>query len=103
MLSSMVIVEWRMVEFLVLLCIIFHRELQEETGISSQYTENLRPVDSLAYAHVDPEGKKGYLQTEGLFVYDIELPVDTLPRVNDGEAQCFYLMSVDEVGFLCLY
>jgi hypothetical protein len=37
------------------------------------------------------------IQPECQYVYDLELPRDTIPKPNDSEVQEFYLWTVEEV------
>ena len=70
------------------------KELEEEAGIAHELTKNLKPVDAITYAYIK---NGGCVSMEGEFVFDLKLPVDLVPRNTDGEVECFYLMSVDEV------
>lgn len=38
------------------------------------------------------------INREAEFVFDLKLPVDFKPNNQDGEVECFYLMSIDEVN-----
>ncbi len=37
-------------------------------------------------------------QKDTIFCYDLELPKDFVPKVNDGEVEKFELMDIDEVA-----
>ena len=70
------------------------KELQEEANLSGDLIKNLKQVDAISYAYDRSDG----VWPEGEFVFDIKLPVDFVPQNSDGEVECFYLMSIDEVS-----
>jgi isopentenyldiphosphate isomerase len=71
------------------------KELEEEAGVSKELASTLKSVDAITYAYVGSQGVKN--ETE--FVFDLKLPEDFKPFPRDGEVECFYLMSIDEVIF----
>jgi hypothetical protein len=45
----------------------------------------------------DFPGEKGLVTPDFVYIYDIELPQDVIPRPQDDEVSGFSLMSVDEL------
>lgn len=37
------------------------------------------------------------LQPETQYIFDLQLPSDVTPKPQDGEVECFYLWTLDEV------
>jgi 8-oxo-dGTP pyrophosphatase MutT (NUDIX family) len=70
------------------------KELDEEASINGELLNNLKPVGAISYAY---ETVNEGIHREGEFCFDIELPLDFVPRNKDGEAESFHLMSVDQV------
>jgi isopentenyldiphosphate isomerase len=74
-------------------CIV--REAEEEASIPPEYTRK----------HVLPCGTLSYIMSRGRpccqhqtqYVYEMNLEPDLIPKVNDGEVEEFYLMTLDEV------
>ena len=62
--------------------------------MSGELIKNLEQVDAVSYAYDRSDG----VWPEGEFVFDIKLPADFVPQNTDGEVECFYLMSIDEVS-----
>ena len=70
------------------------KELDEEAGINGELLKSLKPVGAISYSYeTEDEG----IHREGEFCFDIQLPIDFVPRNKDGEAESFHLMNVDEV------
>lgn len=70
------------------------KESAEEADIPKALVQTARPVGAITYRM---EGELG-LKPDTLFVYDLELPADFVPRNTDGEIASFSLMSIDEVA-----
>lgn len=69
------------------------KEAGEEAGLSRDLAASARPVGVLSYCMA---GEKG-LKPDTLFVYDLELFPDFVPRNTDGEISRFYLIDAVEV------
>jgi 8-oxo-dGTP pyrophosphatase MutT (NUDIX family) len=69
------------------------KEAAEEADLPASLALTARPVGALSYCF---EGRGG-LKPDTLFVYDLELPTDFVPRNTDGEISHFTLMDVEEV------
>ena len=72
------------------------KELQEEANLGGDLTKQLKQVDAITYIYDRDDG----VWPEGECVFDIRLPDDFVRQNTDGEVECFYLMSIDEVSFL---
>ncbi|PWN29688.1 hypothetical protein BDZ90DRAFT_209408, partial [Jaminaea rosea] len=71
------------------------RECWEEAGLPADLVrQHLRQTGVITYVYRTPEG---YLQPEVEYTYDLPLPADVRLRPEDGEAEDFRLMEVDEV------
>lgn len=69
------------------------KEAEEEAAIPADLARKARHVSTLHYAMSRPEG----LRRDRLYCYDLYLPKDFVPHVNDGEVESFHLMPVEEV------
>lgn len=70
------------------------KEAHEEAGIDSDIAKTAKPVRTLSYMLEKQQG----MRNDVLFVYDLELPPDIIPRNTDGEVAAFHLMSLPEVA-----
>ena len=70
------------------------KECEEEAGIPYELAKEAKPVGAVAYATIDQRG----LKPDVLFVFDLELPHDFVPKPNDGEVQDFTLIPLVEVA-----
>jgi 8-oxo-dGTP pyrophosphatase MutT (NUDIX family) len=70
------------------------KECAEEADIPEQLARRARPVSAITYTMGVPEG----LRADTLFVYDLEVPADFVPRNTDGELEDFTLMPLAEVA-----
>ncbi|KAG5981524.1 hypothetical protein E4U55_002855 [Claviceps digitariae] len=71
-------------------------ESDEEASLPSDFVaENVRSVGAITLANTNPRSHLHH--SEVLYVYDLELPADVVPRPHDGEVDEFVLMSCDEV------
>ena len=74
------------------------REVREETGISEDFTRvNIRPCGTVTYQMSKTNDGRAGCQHHCQFVFELELPVDLVPRPNDGEVDSFTLMSLHEL------
>ena len=69
------------------------KEAAEEASIPKELARRARPCGALSYRmELD-----GCLRDDTIFVYDLELPSDFVPRNNDGEIADFRLLPLSEV------
>jgi len=69
------------------------KECQEEAGLSPEIASKCIPCGTVSYFL---EGSKG-LSPELQFVFDLELPLDFVPKAEDGEVSAFYHLTPQEV------
>lgn len=69
------------------------KEAQEEADMPAELIARAVPVGAVSYRMEVPGGARD----DVLFVYDIEVPGDFVPRNTDGEIASFHLMPADEV------
>ncbi|CAG8545439.1 6354_t:CDS:2 [Diversispora eburnea] len=69
------------------------KEAMEEASLPEEISKKAIPTGAITYFTVTKNG----LQPEAQYVYDIELPVDVIPKPHDDEVECFYLWDIDEV------
>ena len=70
------------------------KEADEEAAIPPELADRAIPVGAITYLTERPEG----LRNDVLFLYDLELPADFVPRNRDGEIAEFTLMSLSEAA-----
>lgn len=70
------------------------KELDEEAGINGELLNTLKPTGAISYAY---ETLEEGIYRESEFYFDIKLPLSFVPQNKDGEAESFYLMTIDEV------
>jgi len=70
------------------------KECAEEADIPRALAERAHPVGAISYCCEVPEGLKPDVQ----FCYDLELPVDFVPKNTDGEIGEFYLWPIERVA-----
>lgn len=74
------------------------READEEASLPEEVVRRgARQAESITYIHVRDEragGETGLVQPECQFVYDLELPVDVVPKPNDTEVEVCISSSV---------
>jgi 8-oxo-dGTP pyrophosphatase MutT (NUDIX family) len=77
------------------------RESDEEASLPSEFVrKNVKEEGTITYTYIrEPRagGESGMIQPECQYVYDLELPADVVPKPKDGEVECFYLWTVEEV------
>jgi 8-oxo-dGTP pyrophosphatase MutT (NUDIX family) len=80
-------------------CIV--EEAHEEASLDEDLVkERLRSVGCLTYVALRKSPNRGetdLISPTMLYVYDLELPENTIPKPNDDEVEQFYLMNVDEI------
>ena len=69
------------------------KEAREEAGVPADIAATARPVGAISYLREEAEG----LKPDTMFVYDLELPRDFVPRNTDGEMEEFRLLPAREV------
>jgi len=69
------------------------KEAGEEAAVPPELAATAKPVGAISYCHESEEG----LKPDVMFVYDLELPRDFVPRNTDGEMSGFTLLSAKEV------
>ena len=72
------------------------KEAKEEAGIEPALAKTARLIGPLSDRFERHQG----LRNDTLFVYDLELDEDFVPRNTDGEVAAFHLMPVAEVAAL---
>lgn len=70
------------------------KEAAEEAAIPEALIRRARPVGAITYCTEREEG----LRNDVLFVYDLEMPADFVPRNTDGELTGFELRPIEEVA-----
>lgn len=65
------------------------KEAWEEAGISAELAQKATPGGTMSVLREVPEG----VQSEGIAIYDLELPKDFQPRNQDGEVSEFRLLE----------
>lgn len=77
------------------------RESEEEAGLPEKLMrERCKHVSTVTYIHITDErsgGEANLVYPETQWVYDVELPSDVIPVPNDGEAEGYYLWTVEEI------
>ncbi|ORX51265.1 hypothetical protein DM01DRAFT_1087532 [Hesseltinella vesiculosa] len=69
------------------------KECDEEANIPESLAQHAKNVSVVSYYTTSQYG----LQPETEFVFDLELPLDYQPTPKDGEVECFYLWTLDQV------
>ncbi|KAI1471464.1 NUDIX hydrolase domain-like protein [Daldinia caldariorum] len=76
-------------------------EADEEASLPEALVRSrVRSVGVLTYITAtgpDFPGEKGLIIPDVLYVHDLELPSDVVPKPNDDEVDTFYCMTVEEV------
>ncbi|CAH1394973.1 unnamed protein product [Nezara viridula] len=70
-----------------------YKEAEEEASIPSHLLKNLSSGGCVSFFYESEQGL--FPNTE--FVYDLELPLDFVPKNNDGEVDTFQLLSTQEL------
>jgi 8-oxo-dGTP pyrophosphatase MutT (NUDIX family) len=69
------------------------KEAGEEAGVAPELAATAKPVGAISYRHETDD----CLKPDVMFVYDLELPRDFVPRNTDGEMSGFSLLPAKEV------
>jgi 8-oxo-dGTP pyrophosphatase MutT (NUDIX family) len=76
-------------------------EAREEASLSPQLIRrNIRASGALSYVTLTEAShgeEQGLIIPDVIYVYDLELEEDALPKPHDNEVQQFYLMDTDEI------
>jgi len=70
------------------------KECEEEASISLALASRAVPVGAISLCYEGDDGMK----PEVIYCYDLELPPDFQPRINDGEVEAFYEWSLDQAA-----
>eukprot|EP00592_Proboscia_alata_P004515 CAMPEP_0194368238 /NCGR_PEP_ID=MMETSP0174-20130528/16479_1 /TAXON_ID=216777 /ORGANISM="Proboscia alata, Strain PI-D3" /LENGTH=332 /DNA_ID=CAMNT_0039144509 /DNA_START=156 /DNA_END=1154 /DNA_ORIENTATION=+ len=71
------------------------KECEEEAGIPRNLVlEKLRSVGGISYEYLD---ELGCMSRSVIFCYDLELPVDFVPKPVDGEVDEFFLWDYEQL------
>jgi 8-oxo-dGTP pyrophosphatase MutT (NUDIX family) len=77
------------------------REAEEEASLPQDLVRGTATSHgTVTYIYIRSElasGETGLIQPECQYVYDLELPLDVVPKPNDSEVQEFYLWTVEQV------
>lgn len=73
------------------------REAREEAGLDEATVARAGPAGVVRVRRLLPDG----VQRETIFVHDLRLPSDVVPRNEDGEVVGFRLVAPEEVAWLC--
>ncbi|KAH7398230.1 thiamine pyrophosphokinase-related protein-like protein [Pyrenochaeta sp. MPI-SDFR-AT-0127] len=77
------------------------RECEEEASLAEDLVRSTaKAVGTVTYWYIRDEragGETNLMQPECQYIYDLELPEDTIPKPGDDEVEEFYLWSVEEV------
>ncbi|KAH7068919.1 NUDIX hydrolase domain-like protein [Paraphoma chrysanthemicola] len=77
------------------------RECAEEASLAEDLVRSkVRAAGTVTYWYIRDEragGETNLMQPECQYIYDLELPEDTIPKPGDDEVEEFYLWSIDEV------
>jgi 8-oxo-dGTP pyrophosphatase MutT (NUDIX family) len=77
------------------------RECGEEASLDEEFVRSsARACGTVTYWYIRDEragGETNLMQPEVQYVYDLELPEDTIPKPGDDEVEEFYLWGVEEV------
>lgn len=69
------------------------KEAHEEAGLEAGVLADARCLGELRYTCAVPQG----VRNDTVFVYDVDLPGDVVPRPTDGEVAEFFLWSTERV------
>jgi len=70
------------------------KEAEEEASLSAEAARKAVPVGVVSYLMENPAG----LKADTLFLYDLEVGEDFVPRNTDGEVEHFMLWPLDQVA-----
>lgn len=70
------------------------KECQEEASIPESLAKTARPVSAISYCY---DLKTMGMRPDIIFNYDLALPADFVPQVNDHEVESFNLLPIEQV------
>lgn len=70
------------------------KEAEEEAGLTPEQACQAVPVGAITYLMENDHG----LKPDTMFVYDLELPADIVPRNTDGEVEQFFLWPLAQAA-----
>ena len=70
------------------------KECQEEASIPEALALTAKPTGAVSYSYIDEDGN---LKRDGLYCFDLELPLGFEPTPLDGEVESFELKEVEWV------
>lgn len=70
------------------------KECDEEASIPEHIAEKSRNCGAITYFTYSENG----LQPETQYIFDLQLPSDVTPKPQDGEVECFYLWTLNEIN-----
>ncbi|MEK9683168.1 MAG: DUF4743 domain-containing protein [Rhodospirillaceae bacterium] len=73
------------------------KESAEEASVPPEISEKAQSVGVITYKHLFEEG----LKPDVMFIFDMELPSDFVPRSTDGEMESFQMLPAEEVMEIC--
>ncbi|KAG9229013.1 thiamine pyrophosphokinase-related protein-like protein [Amylocarpus encephaloides] len=77
------------------------READEEASLPEDLVrQKTQKAGVVTYLHLRDSragGESGVVQPECQYIYDLELPKGLTPQIKDGEVECFYLWTAEEV------
>eukprot|EP00804_Cyclotella_cryptica_P013939 CCRYP_002449-RA/>CCRYP_002449-RA protein AED:0.07 eAED:0.07 QI:88/0.5/0.33/1/1/1/3/0/376 len=78
------------------------KECFEEAGIPPRLTQKgVKPAGAISYTKYCPHLKnedEGVMNRVVLFCFDLILPEDFIPQVNDGEVESFFTWRLDDIA-----
>ncbi len=69
------------------------REAMEEAAVPYQLAQHLQPTTTINYIAEYHQA----IRNECIFAFDLPLPADFVPKINDGEVEAFYQMTPIEI------
>jgi hypothetical protein len=70
------------------------KECQEEADIPAELARRARPVGLISYTMAVEDG----LRRHAMYLYDLDMPSDFIPKPFDGEVENFQLLPITEVA-----
>lgn len=70
------------------------KEAQEEAGLTPEQARRAVPVGAITYLMENEHG----LKPDTMFLYDLELPAEIVPRNTDGEVEQFFLWPLAQAA-----
>lgn len=70
---------------------ILHQRIHSPSNAHAVQSRNCGAITYFTYT-------ENGLQPETQYLFDLELPLDVTPKPQDGEVDCFYLWTLEEVN-----